>query len=135
MSRLLLSHAVNPANDKLEIEVQDEPGAGGACHRYVISGFNTKTNPSDPFVALYGKPAEHSTVLFQNGPIAEVGVNGITHEALLAVLIDRLEHFQRGPFACTENERALTALQQAQWWLHQRTKGRMDRGVEGTHKV
>jgi hypothetical protein len=34
--------------------------------------------------------------LFQNGPIAEVGVNGVTHEVLLAIVADRLRSFQKG---------------------------------------
>lgn len=34
--------------------------------------------------------------------IAEVGTNGITHEALLAVLIDRLQSFQRGEYSCCD---------------------------------
>lgn len=132
-SRTLTDHIVNPANDKLTIEVLDEPGAGGACHLYQISGFNTASNASDPFVARHGSPAEHSTVLFQNGPIAEVGVNGVTHEALLAILVDRLRAFQAGPYACRENALALTKLEEAQHWLLQRTRARMARGVEGTH--
>ena len=37
-------------------------------------------------------------IRFQNGPIAEAGVNGLTHEALLAVLEDRLVGFQSGPY-------------------------------------
>lgn len=133
MSRELHGHKVNPANDVLKIEVLDEPGAGGAHHLYQISGFNTKTNASDPFQARYGAPAGHSTVLFQNGPIAEVGVNGVTHEALLAILIDRLECFQRGAYACFTNQCALEELRAAQSWLNVRTRERMARGVEGTH--
>lgn len=129
------SHKVNAANEKLEIAVLDEPGAGGACHLYQVTGFDTATNPSDPFVARHGKSAQHSTVLFQNGPIAEAGVNGVTHEALLAILVDRLESFQRGPYACRENAIALTKLQEAQHWLHHRTRARVARGVEGTHTV
>jgi len=134
LPRQLTGHKVNPANDRLTIEALDTPGAGGACHLYQITGFDTSTNPSCPFVARYGKPAVHSTVLFQNGPIAEVGVNGVTHEALLAIVIDRMRAFQAGPYACSENAIALTNLEQAQYWLHARTKARMARGVEGTHK-
>lgn len=44
--RHLTDHQVNPANDKLTIFVTDEPGAGGANHRYYISGFDTFGNPS-----------------------------------------------------------------------------------------
>ncbi|ODT86711.1 MAG: hypothetical protein ABS78_15575 [Phenylobacterium sp. SCN 70-31] len=72
-------------------------------------------------------------MLFQNGPIGEVGVNGLTHEALLAILVDRLRAFQAGPFSCRENALALTKLEEAQQWLGARTRARMVRGVEGTH--
>lgn len=133
-ARRLTGHQVNPANDLLKIEVLDEPGAGGANHLYHITGFDTRSNPSDPFVERHGSPAQHSTVLFQNGPIAEAGVNGVTHEALLAILIDRLEAFQRGPYANPYNQRALEHLVGAQEALLSRTRERMARGVEGTHK-
>ena len=131
--RELTEHKVNPANDTLTIDVMDEPGQGGACHLYRISGYNHGSNPSllgnnlDPILA--------TCILFQNGPIAEVGVNGVTHEALLAILVDRMRSFQAGPYACRENAIALTKLEEAQHWLHHRTKARMGRGVEGTHKV
>jgi hypothetical protein len=133
--RELHDHKTNPANDKLRIVVDDEPGAGGANHRYVISGFNSASNASCPFVDQYGAPAHHSTVLFQNGQINEVGVNGVTHEALLAILIDRLRAFQSGPYACRENALALTKLEEALLWLQSRTLKRMARGVEGTNAL
>jgi hypothetical protein len=133
--RTIEDHKVNPANDKLVIEVMDEPGAGGAQHLYRISGFDTGTNPSDPFTAAYGKPADHATVLFQNGPIPEKGVNGLTQEVLLAIVADRLRSFQSGPYACKANACALTHIEEAQHWLQQRTIERMRRGVEGTHTV
>ena len=71
---------------------------------------------------------------FQNGPIKEAGVNGITHEVLLAVLIDRMRSFQDGDYACRENAIALTKLEEALMWLNKRTQGREARGVEGTHE-
>lgn len=128
--RQLTGHQVNPANDVLTIDVLDEPGSGGANHLYDIGGFNSSTNAS--FKDL-GWPAEHSTILFQNGPIAEVGVNGVTHEALLAIVIDRLQAFQRGPFANDHNRAALDHLELAQKALLDRTRSRMVRGVEGTN--
>ncbi|KVR99176.1 hypothetical protein WK29_30460 [Burkholderia vietnamiensis] len=74
-------------------------------------------------------------MLFQNGPIAEAGVNGITQEVLLAIVADRLRSFQAGPYACRENALALTKIEEAQHWLQQRTIARMRRGVEGTHTL
>jgi len=133
--RYLTDHQVNPANDTLTIAVVDEPGSGGASHLYMIEGFDTASNASDPFVARHGSPARHSTVLFQNGPIAEVGTNGVTHEALLAIIVDRMRSFQAGPYACRENAIALTKIEEALHWLHHRTRARMARGVEGTHKL
>jgi len=127
--RTLTSHIVNPANDKLTITVVDEPGCGGANHLYVIDGFDTANNPSEG----ENHPSSTLRVLFQNGPINEVGVNGVTHEALLAILIDRLVGFQRGPFANDFNREALAHLREAQVQLQQRTRERMARQVEGTH--
>jgi hypothetical protein len=135
MVRELTSHKVNGCNETLKIEVVDEPGSGGACHHYRLTGFNTATNASDPFVERHGSPAEHSTVLFQNGPIPEKGVNGVTQEALLAIVEDRLKCFQAGPYACRENAIALTKVQEAMMWLKRRTEERIARGVEGTHKA
>lgn len=132
--RELTDHRVNPANDKLRITVEDEPGAGGANHLYRISGFNIASNASASF-APPGREPDSTVVLFQNGCIPEKGVNGITQEALLAIVADRLRSFQAGPFASRENAVALTHIETAQLWLHKRTLDRMARGVEGTHKV
>lgn len=134
MMRTLQGHKVNPANDTLNITVMDEPGSGGANHAYRISGFDLSSNQS----AGDGITQDASTsamVYFQNGPIAEVGVNGLTHEALLEIVADRLRSFQKGPFACKANACALTHIEEAQHWLQQRTLERMRRGVEGTHTV
>jgi hypothetical protein len=132
MSRIITDHIINPCNDDIRIEVMDKPGAGGANHNYEISGFNTKTNDSDPFRL---EPTKWIQILFQNGPINEKGVNGITQEVLLAIVADRLRSFQAGPYACRENALALTKIEEAQHWLRQRTIARMRRGVEGTHVV
>lgn len=129
--RTIDDHKVNPANDTLTISVMDEPGSGGANHRYEITGFNSDTNGSDSRI----DDRDRVSILFQNGPIAEVGVNGLTHEALLAIVADRLRSFQNGPYACKANACALTHIEEAQHWLQQRTIERMRRGVEGTHTV
>ncbi|HEX5461869.1 MAG TPA: hypothetical protein VFX20_18035 [Steroidobacteraceae bacterium] len=134
MRREITSHKVNPANDTLTVTALDAPGSGGASHLYEIQGFNSGSNPSDPFVSRHGQAATHATVLFQNGPIGEKGVNGVTHEALIAILIDRLEAFQGGPFANEYNAAALDHLHLAQQHLLDRTRERMARGVEGTHE-
>lgn len=119
--RELTEHKINPANDTLKVLVLDEPGQGNACHEYEIQHANL--------------PAVR--ISFQNGPIAVDGngVNGLTHEVLLAILADRLRGFQSGPYSCKANACALTHIEEAQHWLQQRTLERMRRGVEGTHTV
>lgn len=122
--RELISHQVNQCNEGIKITVLDEPGSGGAHYEYAID-------------LVGGAPDSGGVVTrisFQNGPIKEVGVNGLTHEALMAVVIDRLQCFQAGPFACRENALALTKLEEAMHWLHHRTRARQARGVEGTHE-
>lgn len=133
--RELTGHKVNPVNDVLKIEVMDAAGSGRANHRYDITGFDTKNNPGSFDAAGYQSSFSRLPIVFQNGPIGEAGVNGITHEALLAILEDRMIAFQKGPYACKENAEALWHIEQAQEWLKKRTLSRMDRGVEGTHAV
>lgn len=131
--RELKSHTTNPANEAIKIVVGDEPSHTGANHRYEITGFDTETNPSKESVDGYSHSKSRDVILFQNGAIPDVGVNGITHEVFLAILIDRVEGFQRGPFACRENAIALTKMQEALMWFQKRTLDRMARGVEGQH--
>ena len=129
--RTIDDHKVNAANDTLTIRVMDEPGSGGAHHRYEITGFNSESNASESKI----DDRDRVSLLFQNGPINEAGVNGLTHEVLLAIVADRLRCFQQGPFASRYNALALTHIEEAQNWLNRRTIERMRRGVEGTHQA
>lgn len=130
--RTINEHKINPANDTLTITVIDKPGAGGANHAYQVTGFDLSSNPAK---LGYSPDANCQLIVFQNGTIPENGVNGVTHEALLAIVADRLRSFQAGPFSCKANACALTHIEEAQHWLQQRTIERMRRGVEGTHTV
>lgn len=123
MTRELTSHKVNVLNDALRIVVLDEHGPGNACHRYEIGWGGGPDDMSD---------ANPTYIAFQNGPVSEAGVNGISIEALLAIVEDRLDCFQSGPFACRENAGALSKVRDAMIWLQKRTLDRISRGVEGT---
>lgn len=134
--RTITGHIVegDSANHQLTIEVTDAPGQGGANHRYEITGFDTSTNGSDDSLGRVLTGVTSNVVLFQNGPIKEFGVNGVTQEALLAIVIDRLRSFQNGPFTCEANGIALDACCLALNTLQMRTRARIARGVEGTHQ-
>ena len=125
--RELTSHKVNGLNESLRIDVLDAPGQGGASYVYGIVSTEPRSADVPPAVML--------PIRFQNGPIQEVGVNGISQEALLAIVEHRLQCFQSGPYACRENAVALTKIQEAMMWLQKRTRDRLNRGVEGTSQV
>ncbi|GAG13736.1 unnamed protein product, partial [marine sediment metagenome] len=72
---------------------------------------------------------------FQKGPVKEHGINGIHNEDLLCIVIDRLESFQKGEYACEENEVALNQLKIALMCLRTRTIRREKTGIEGTSKL
>ena len=104
----------------LTIKVLDEPGPGGASHLYRV----TARGGENYHEVL-------ATIRFQKGGVYESGINGLTNEALLAIVLDRLTSFQAGRFACSENAIALTKVSEAIEWLHARTRDRTNRGVEG----
>ncbi len=145
--RTITDHKLNGLNESIEISALDTPGPGGANHCYGIELIGGVKNTGHHKLQLD----------FQNGPIKEVGSNGFTNEALIAVVIDRLRGFQhkrivqagsdtptvklgfdfnsRGQYACRENAVALTHLEDALMWLQKRTRDRLARGVEGTNTV
>lgn len=128
--REIHGHKINDCNEQLRITADDldmKDGNASHVYRIVLEG-------AGPDGEL-GGGVVLTTLQFQHGPIKEVGVNGITQEALLAILIDRLECFQSSKWACAENAVALDFLVSARNALLERTKKRLARGVEGTHAV
>ena len=97
----------------------------GAPHHFVVAGVTANHEPVGVL----------ATVNFQEGPIKEVGVNGVCNEDLIAMVICRLENFQKGDFSSRDNAMAITKLEEALLWLRKRTIGRENRGVEGTSKI
>lgn len=107
--------------DPVHVTATDHPGAGGAYHEYDL----TLAGQKDPALQ----------VRFQNGPIDEAGPNGVTNEALLAVVEHRLAGFQSGRFPSIENGLALNHVRAAIEALKQRTRDRIARWVEGQSKA
>lgn len=118
--RRITTHIVDGKNHNEAVVCIDKPGQGGACHEYQLGAGDTRTEVYIPF---------------QNGPIQEVGVNGVSNEQLLAVIIDRLELFQNGPFACAFSSQALQHARACMDWMLKRTRDRLNRGVEGRNQA
>jgi hypothetical protein len=101
----------------------------GAADSYVIEGMNFANNSQAP------EGMENVLrILFQSGVTTEVGLNGVTPEILLEVLIDRFEGYQSGPFACEENDRAIKGMRDAIQAIQDRRAERAARGVLNTMK-
>jgi len=73
---------------------------------------------------------EKRWVFFQDGPIPEEGVTGLTTEALLVIAIHRTSTLN-SKFPCEENELAILHMKKALDWFNTRTEKRKARGVEG----
>jgi hypothetical protein len=69
-------------------------------------------------------------VSFQRGPVPNHGVNGLTNECLLAILIHRTR-FINDQFPCEENRMAIEHMEKALQSFNDRTNNRIARGVEG----
>ena len=60
---------------------------------------------------------------FQVGDPKVYGVNGVTNEALLAIMIHRLQGFQNNPATnCSENQEAINHMELAMEALYSRTR-------------
>lgn len=126
--RTLFDHKNNKFNREcIEVKAGDERGLDNAHHKYVIEVYGDPSGGVQPQWAKL-----HSVELqFQNGGLKEVGPNGITDQALLAIVLDRLRSFNDGPYRCRENSVMITKLEEALMWGEKRANDRARRNVEG----
>jgi len=89
MPREIKTHHVDELNQAISIKVGTACGRGGAPLAYRVEVENVEGDSYEIVNSVYLK--------FHEGPVDE-GFNGITSEALLAVLIDRLMCLKAGPY-------------------------------------
>lgn len=129
--REITSHHINSFNREHLVILADEPSNGGASHIYQLR-LCPATMVGEESIINPKIDAPVDTIKFQMGPVQEVGFNGLTDEALLAIVLDRLRGFQRGTCGCRENAIVVTKLEESIMWLRARAEDRERRGVEGT---
>jgi hypothetical protein len=117
------------------VQSLDAPGIGGANHEYNILSAELVQDGELHNGKYQLSKGLFARISFQNGAIQEAGINGCHNEDLIAIVIDRLQSFQKSQFVCRENAIAITKLEEALLWLGKRTSDRQSRGVEGTHEV
>lgn len=75
-------HQTNELNKAIKVVADDRSEETGGSYQY------------DVFVKIGDGPLlALETFMFQKGPVQQVGINGITNEVLLAIVIDRLRGF------------------------------------------
>lgn len=128
IGRELYDHKINKFNREcVRVTTADLRASDNAHHKYEIVVTALDVLPtSEP-----QRIVEKCELNFQNGGLKEVGVNGITDQALIAIVLDRLRSFNDGQFRCRENSVAITKLEEALMWLEKRGNDRAKRGVEG----
>lgn len=130
MSEQITTHVAPGETQSLSIYALDKLDANNVCHAFEISNFKGKLNPYYKDKDIYAQ--DWLRLIFQSGPVDSVyGMNGVTIESLLAVCKHRLEGFQSGPLACTENQTALDSIDIALNALRQRTIKRIAQNVAG----
>jgi len=126
MRKLLTHHDGYGLNESIRI-IADDRDQSGASHHYVLTIGGASEFDTDS--RLVGE------IQFQQGPRNVAGsIPGVTEAAILAVLIDRLEGFQAGPYACWENAEQLSLLRQALAMTRARADARAARGVLGKNE-
>lgn len=128
VSPIVDSFKLTPADHKISLRAIDLPGPGGAYHVYEASGLA-------PHPFFEGGDSRLQIIAFQQGVVENDTPNGLTIEALLAICKHRLDCFQAGPYPSIYNERALIYIEQAMAALQERTRQRINAGVEGKMKV
>ena len=96
----------------------DTHDKSGACHFYTVM------DSEDKLIMGY--------IRFQQGVREGNLPVGLRDDDLLEIVRDRLKGFQKGPFPCEENAKALACIEEALGYLKTRTDSRFDRGVLGT---
>lgn len=102
---------------------------------YVANYSDSQGNPAGGCVTGTGIAID-----WQNGPLMVDGQrqqpNGAFVEDVIAAVLQRIQYYQEaagGKFRCRQNAIAITKLEEALFWLRDRTEERERRGVEGTH--
>ena len=132
--RYLDLRGLTPIDTHLQARVFDAPGDGGASSQYevFITNATDVKRLENEQLAVTATDEVLAMITFQKGPPQNgASINGVTNETLLAIVLDCLDGFQSGPFACAQNAEAQEHLRKAIAALQGRTQERVDRGVEG----
>ena len=111
---------------------EEIPAAPGNTNgRSIVSTFCVNDDGMPSGGGVHG---EGFHISWQNGPVVNGVRNGAFIEEVLLACVARLSDFQRGRFACLENEKAVRHISEALQAMYSRSRDRVARGVEGKYE-
>lgn len=118
--RLVTGHAVDGGSrgDMGLAVIAHGPYSPGNAQNHYLIGVGEDAELLDSGAQVLG------CICFQDGNPREVGINGVTLEAVLAVCEDRLDRFQSGRYANPYNAEARRHIERAIEALKDRTRER-----------
>ena len=103
--------------------------------KHIIEAFNQSNISSQAIANPYCSVKDNVlTFTFQDGPIKEVGENGLQATDLLFFTKELFKSLNKA-FPCRENSLTITKIEEAIHWQDARTKDRESRKVEGFNKT
>ena len=100
---------------------------------YKVMEYNEINNNSNKFEDFVDLDENRVSFRIQDGPIKEVGVNGIQVTDMLEYVLEVYKSLNKA-FPCRENSLTITHIEEALHWQDARTKDRLKRQVEGLNK-
>ncbi|HLE33392.1 MAG TPA: ABC transporter ATPase [Bacteroidota bacterium] len=129
MREIVTHHDGHGLMESITIEAGPD-GPGGAAHEYVCYTDGTMGTGQ----ATTSGRIEIARIRYQCGPRHESGSTpGILDGVLLAIIADRMEKFQAGPYSSREGAFVLTKVQEAMHWLKARADRRAREGTLGNN--
>jgi len=73
-------------------------------------------------------------IQFQEGPVRQMGINGTQANEVLTAIGAYL-YACNSQLPCRETSLAITKIEEAVFWLNERTRKRLEQNVEGTNEA
>jgi hypothetical protein len=107
----------NHGNDALRVSADYPSRRGMPSHRYVISGFDTSDNGAARSGGFIPRFQDVSIILQSEGAANDLRPDGVSSDALLAIVEDHLSGLQGGPDASLNKQLAIEYISHARQLL------------------
>lgn len=128
-------HEVSDFNKKIIVEKQIVKPSENSDKREDTQRYNIQVQEASRNLGYHEPNREDNVtfITFQKGNPEEYGVNGVTIESLLGVILEQFKFYREYQgYEDLNSERAMQCIEKALYHLSNRTKERIQRNVYGT---